>query len=142
LPARGNNIYLYKETMEQYSQITFLYYDDLAPAARFYEDVLKLEVVQDQGLAKIYRIGKASYLGIVDGNRGFLKAQPHSAVLVTLIVDDVQAWHTCLVDQGVKILQPPKQGKFAESVFFEDPGGYALEIQRFMDPAVQKVFEQ
>ncbi|HHY88557.1 MAG TPA: VOC family protein [Chloroflexi bacterium] len=126
--------------MQKYSQITFLYYEDLEPAARFYKDVLKLDLVQDQKMAKIYRVGAASYLGIVDGNKGFLKAQPKSAVLVTLVVDDVEAWHAYLVEQGVKILQPPKRGIHAESVFFEDPGGYALEIQRFLDPAVQEVF--
>jgi predicted enzyme related to lactoylglutathione lyase len=128
--------------MNKYSQITFLYYEDLIPASHFYENVLKLEIVQDQKMAKIYRIGRDAYLGIVDGNKGFLKAQPHSAVLVTLIVDDVEAWYSRLVAQGVKILQPPKKGKFAESVFFEDPGGYALEIQRFLDDDTQKEFAQ
>ena len=36
------------------SQITFLYFKDLAEAAFFFEDILKLELVDDQGAAKIY----------------------------------------------------------------------------------------
>ena len=38
------------------SQITFLYFKDLAEAAFFFEDILQLELVDNQGAAKIYRL--------------------------------------------------------------------------------------
>ncbi len=34
------------------SQITFLYYEDLESAARFYEQVMRLELIEDQAWAK------------------------------------------------------------------------------------------
>ena len=49
------------------SQITFLYFDDQNSAAPFFEDVLKLEIVEEQEAAKIYRIAGGAFIGIVDG---------------------------------------------------------------------------
>ncbi|WP_455922687.1 VOC family protein [Pseudomonas putida] len=120
--------------------ITFFYYDDLAPIAHFYEQTLGLELVLDQGVAKIYRLGTQSYFGIVDGNRGHLKAQPHSAVLLTLVDEDVAGWHHRLETLGVAGLSPILRGTYCEHFFFEDPAGYAIEIQRFHDPAIAELF--
>jgi hypothetical protein len=38
------------------SQITFLYYRDLEPIARFYPEIMGLDLVEDQGWAKIFRV--------------------------------------------------------------------------------------
>lgn len=120
--------------------ITFFYYDDLAPIATFYQEVLGLELVLDQGVAKIYRLGTQSYFGIVDGQRGHLKAQSRSAVLLTLVDEDVSGWHQRLTALGVPGLSPILRGTYCEHFFFEDPAGYAIEIQRFHDPAVAGLF--
>ena len=60
--------------------ITFFYYENIAPIAQFYEEILGFELVLDQGLARIYRVAPHSYFGIVDGNRGAIspKAPPFS----------------------------------------------------------------
>ncbi len=71
--------------------ITFFYYPDIAAVAPFYEDVLGFELVLDQGMARIYRVAGRSYFGIVDGNRGHLRHQPRSAVLLTIVAEDVAA---------------------------------------------------
>ena len=55
--------------MKQYSNITFFYYEDFEAAVDFYENIFKLEVVQDQGHCKLYRQGKC-YFGIVDSAYG------------------------------------------------------------------------
>lgn len=120
--------------------ITFFYYDDLAPISHFYEQVLGLERVLDQGVARIYRLGTQSYFGIVDGNRGHLKAQATSAVLLTLVDEDVTGWHQRLQAQGVAGLSPILRGTYCEHFFFQDPAGYAIEIQRFHDPAIAGLF--
>ena len=86
------------------SQITFLYYRDLQPASTFYQDVMGFELVEDQGWAKTYRVSGNAYLGVVDEEKGFHKAQEKSAVLVTLVVDDVFWWREHLESQGVKTL--------------------------------------
>ena len=120
--------------------ITFFYYDDIHRVAPFYEQVLNFELVLDQGLARIYRIASRSYFGIVDGNRGHLRHQPRSAVLLTIVADDVAAWHERMRANRVEGLTDILRGTYCEHFFFEDPAGYAIEVQRFHDPAVAKLF--
>jgi catechol 2,3-dioxygenase-like lactoylglutathione lyase family enzyme len=121
--------------------ITFFYYPDIHAVTAFYEQTLGLELVLDQGLARIYRIGAHSYFGIVDGNRGHLRHQPRSAALLTIVTPDVEAWHERLTRAGVAALTEIRSGTFCDHFFFEDPCGYALEIQRFRDPAVAGLFQ-
>lgn len=120
--------------------ITFFYYPDLAAVVPFYEHTLGFELVLDQGMARIYRVGANSYFGLVDGNRGHLAHQPRSAVLLTLVVADVPAWHVRMKAAGVGGLSEILLGNYCEHFFFEDPHGYAIEIQRFRDPDVAKLF--
>lgn len=126
--------------MKQDYAITFFYYDDIEAVRPFYEDVLGLELVLDQGLARIYRIGGASYFGIVDGNRGHLRHQPRSAVLLTIVSEQVGEWHERLARLGVPGLTEIRTGRYCEHFFFEDPAGYAIEIQRFHAPDVAALF--
>lgn len=120
--------------------ITFFYYRELAPAAAFYEKVLGFELVLDQGMARIYRVAGRSYFGIVDGTRGHLRHQPDSAVLLTIVAEDVAGWHARLAAAGVAALTPIQRGTYCEHFFFEDPAGYAIEVQRFHDPKVAALF--
>ncbi|MFK3779536.1 VOC family protein [Agrobacterium sp. NPDC089420] len=126
--------------MEKDYSITFFYYDDIHAVAPFYEDVLGFELVLDQGLARIYRIAGKCYFGIVDGNRGHLKHQEKSAVLLTIVAQDVEGWHGRLREAGVKGLSGLLRGTYCDHFFFEDPAGYAIEIQRFHNPDVAKLF--
>ena len=120
--------------------ITFLYYPDIHAVAPFYENVLGFELVLDQGLARIYRIAGNSYFGIVDGNRGHLRHQEKSAVLLTVVSEDVEGWHAKLTEVGVAGLTEMRRGTYCDHFFFEDPAGYAIEIQRFHNPDVAKLF--
>jgi predicted enzyme related to lactoylglutathione lyase len=124
------------------SQITFLYYDKLEPAAQFYEKVLKLELVEDQGFARIYRTAPQAFVGLVAGERGFHQPSPASAVLVTLAVEDVDGWYARVQAHDVKILRElaTHDSIQVRCFFIEDPGGYAIEIQKFLKPALQEVF--
>ncbi|MBT9369835.1 VOC family protein [Rhizobium sp. CSW-27] len=126
--------------MQKDYSITFFYYDDILAVAPFYEDVLGFEQVLDQGMARIYRIAGQCYFGIVDGNRGHLKHQEKSAVLLTIVAQDVEGWHAKLKAAGVPGLSDMLRGRFCEHFFFEDPAGYAIEIQRFHNPDVAKLF--
>ena len=126
------------------AQITFLYYPQIEPAAAFYGEVLGLALVEDQGWAKIYRAGGNAYLGIVAGDRGFHRPQDQNAVLVTLVVVDVERWHTALQAKGIETLSELKQvADIGVRCFcLEDPGGYALEIQQFLKPEVAATFRR
>ena len=124
------------------SQITWFYYRDLEAASDFYEKILGLERVLDQGWTRVYRTGGSSFLGLVSGEKGFKQPQKESAVLISLIVEDVDAWYADLRDKGVPFLRD--LGEVASikirNFFIEDPGGYAVEIQQFMDPDHARIF--
>ncbi len=124
------------------SQITFLYYRDLQPISRFYQDIMGFTLVEDQGWAKIYRVNRNAYLGIVDEARGFHKAREKNAVLITLVVGDVFWWYDYLRHKGVKILTELREIEDIQvrCFFLEDPGGYAIEVQQFLEPNVAQVF--
>ncbi len=126
--------------MEKDYSITFFFYEDLDEAAQFYENVLEFELVLDQGVAKIFRISGRSYFGIVDGTKGHLRPQQKSAALLTIVVEDVCGWHEVLKNKNVRNISDIRQGTFCEHFFFEDPAGYALEVQRFRDPGVAGLF--
>jgi predicted enzyme related to lactoylglutathione lyase len=126
------------------SQITFQYYDDLAIAAQFYGEVLGFELVEDQRWAKIYRVSGDGFVGIVDGEKGFRRPQPTNAVLLTLVADDVDAWYDHLAKAGVRLLTDirNKEDIQIRCFFFEDPGGYALEVQQFLRSDLVEVFHR
>jgi len=113
--------------------ITFLYYDDLEEAARFYEDVMGFEKTVDQGWAKIYRVAGEAHVGLVDGSRGYHRPSPSKPVMITVVVDDVDAWFRYLKGKGVKTLSEPRDHDEIgiRAFLLEDPEGYVIEIQKF-----------
>ena len=120
--------------------ITFFYYEDMMSVVPFYEEVMGFELVLDQTMARIYRIAPGSYFGIVDGVKGHLKHQPTSAVLLTIVSEDVPGWHARMHKAGVTNLTPLRRSAYCDHFFFEDPAGYAIEVQRFHNPDVAKLF--
>ena len=124
--------------MQFSSQITFLYFDELDEATQFFEETLNLTKVDDQGFAKIYRISGGAFLGIVDASQGYCRAPSEQNTLITLVTDDVHQWYQHLKSRGVKIDAPPKHQAKAnvECFFFEGPGGYAFEVQKFLNPEI------
>ena len=124
--------------MKLSSQITFLYFKELTEPGRFFEEILKLEKVDDQGFARIYKISDGAFIGIVDEADGYCNAPSEKNVLITLVTEDVHPWYERLKDAGVAIdAAPAIQAKAnVECFFFEGPGGYAFEIQKFLNPEI------
>ena len=125
------------------SQITFLYYKDFTEAKDFFENILNLEIIDDQGDAIIYRIAKGAFIGIVDEKKGHCKAQDISAVLITLVTDNVKDWYEYLLSRGVKMETPiQKPENFpVECFFFKGPGGYEFEVQKFLISETSEKFK-
>jgi len=126
------------------SSITWFYYDHLEEAAVFYRDVLQLDEAMDAGWAKIFRLPGRAFIGLVDATtgKGVRRTQATNAVLLTLVVDDVPAWYKRLTTAGVR---PTSEVKVMDEVqirtfFLTDPGGYAVEIQEFLDPEARAMF--
>ncbi len=129
--------------MKLSSQITFLYYRELSEPAHFFEEILGLQKVDDQGFARIYQISGGAFIGIVDEDQGYCDAPVAKDVLITLVTDDVQSWYQRLTDAGIDVDAPPAIHEKAnvEGFFFEGPGGYAFEIQKFLNPGVGMHFK-
>ncbi len=115
-------------------QVTFLYTRDLAATAHFYEQVLGLPLVHDQGVCRIYRVSDDAFLGFCQ--RADASQQP-SGVIFTLVTQEVDGWHAYLSAQGVVFETPPAHNPTYNiyHCFLRDPNGYLLEIQTFLDPS-------
>jgi catechol 2,3-dioxygenase-like lactoylglutathione lyase family enzyme len=131
-----------RDALKLNAQITFLYYDELEPVDKFYRGVMGLKLVQDQGFAKIYRVSEKAFVGAVTGERGFHRPRDENAVLLTFVVDDVFAWYEHLKQAGVTLLSEVDEAEDigVRAFFLKDPGGYVLEVQRFLTPNVGRVF--
>ncbi len=111
--------------------ITFFYYRDLPAAMTFYEEVLGLPLAIDQGWCKIYEVGGAAHLGLVDEAHGMNKAHPVKPVQFCIRVPDVDAWYAYARDQklnGLTELFENDEIGIRAFVFY-DPEGYQIEIQ-------------
>jgi catechol 2,3-dioxygenase-like lactoylglutathione lyase family enzyme len=114
------------------SQITFCYTRDLEATSRFYQQVIGLDLVLDQGGCRIYCTAGGAYLGFCEREE---TPEPRG-IIITLVTDDVDAWYDRLVDRGVEPEEPPTHNPMYRiyHFFVKDPNGYTVEIQRFDDP--------
>jgi len=107
------------------SSITWLYYRNLLPIQNFYQDVLGLEMVIDQGWCKIYKSSETGFIGLVDEKRGMHKFSEEKAVNISFILEDPEGWL-----EYVKKNKPLKIE--AENPFIGvDPGGYHMRFLSF-----------
>ncbi|MDG1470584.1 MAG: VOC family protein [Ascidiaceihabitans sp.] len=111
--------------------ITFFYYRDLPAAMRFYEDVLGLSLVIDQGWCKIYQICPGAHVGLVDESKGMNKWAPTKPVQLCIRVSDVNSWYDYAKSAAVvnlsKLFINDEIG--IRAFVFNDPEGYQIEIQ-------------
>jgi predicted enzyme related to lactoylglutathione lyase len=113
--------------------ITFLPSNDLQRTTDFYQSVLELSLVRDQGDCKIFRVSPAGLIGFC--SRSELPS-PAKSIILTLITDEVDEWFEKLVKAGAQVEKPPTHNlKYTiYQAFVLDPNGYRIEIQRFDDP--------
>ena len=76
-------------------QIVFIRSRDFGRATRFYEEVLDLPLVLDQGACRIYRVAGDAYLGVC-------RAQPDQTsatggVIMTFVTNAVSEWYERLL---------------------------------------------
>lgn len=125
------------------SNITFLYFNDLAKAKEFFSETLGLPVAYDPGWACVYRLRDKSFLGAVDNASGSIQVDSTSSVLVNLTVSNLHEVHAALQGaKGVDGLSPIKQVKdmALESFFFTGPEGYHFEVEQFTSGELRQLF--
>ena len=80
-------------------QVLFLSVSDLDTSSKFYGDTLGLRLARDQGTCRIYHIAGSSFIGVC---RGTPSDMPNG-VTITLVSDDVDGWHSNLMERDVNI---------------------------------------
>ena len=117
--------------------VTFVRVKDLGVSRCFYEDVLKLPLILDQGTCLIFGITATAFVGLCAQE----SAPNPKGVILTLVTDQLKAWHERLSKAGF----PPDgevryNAQFNITHFYvKDPNGYDVELQTFHDPSWPQV---
>jgi catechol 2,3-dioxygenase-like lactoylglutathione lyase family enzyme len=115
--------------------ITWLYYQDLAAAQRFYEGIMGFHLLTDQGFAKVYASSDTGFIGLVDEAQGLHCFSKEKSVTVSFFTDDVRSWFALLKNRGVEFRKPSLsiESGAVENFVAYDVGGYYLEFDQFLD---------
>jgi catechol 2,3-dioxygenase-like lactoylglutathione lyase family enzyme len=113
-------------------QITFLYTNRLAETSKFYDEIIGLDLVLDQGQCRIYKVSEDGYIGFCQKSS---VSVDKSNVIFTIITPYVDEWYEMLTKKGVEFENPPQENPDFKiyHTFLRDPNGYLVEIQRFLD---------
>lgn len=117
------------------SMITWLYYKNIEGMQRFYEDVMGLEMIVDQGWTKIYQVSSSGFTGLVDETKGMHSFTKKKAVNVSFIIDDIEGWFAYVKKHQPFVLRSKKievgtDKKFQAFIGY-DPEGYYMEFDKF-----------
>lgn len=115
------------------ASIGFYPTSDLTATRAFYEGVLGLSLVRDQGTCQIYRVAGGGYVGFCQSAEA-VSFDPR--VILTLVTDDVDGVYEALRAAGVETEAPPRHNpRYAIFHFYaRGPMGERVEIQRFDEP--------
>lgn len=116
--------------------VFWLYYDDLGPPQRFYEELLGVDLLVDQGWAKVYKASRSGFIGLVDGAHGLHQATEEKGVTLSLFTSDVDAWLERVRELGIVELRTPEITDESDRVRVfvgYDPARYFLEWDTFLD---------
>ena len=72
--------------------VLWLYYENLETIEAFYREALGVDILVDQGWAKVYPASLTGFLGFVDGDRGLHQATEEKGVTVSFFTSDLATW--------------------------------------------------
>ncbi|MBT5874738.1 MAG: VOC family protein [Candidatus Latescibacteria bacterium] len=111
------------------------YYKDMAGIKAFYENVIGMEMIVDQGWTYIYPSSPSTYIGLVDESRGMHKFTEDKGVTISFFTDNIAGWYEYLSSENrIKMksesLSEEENGRFTAFVGY-DPANYYLEFDQF-----------
>lgn len=111
------------KNMKYSSAITFLYYEDFSYGVDFFENVLELDLVMNQGFARVYQVNEKAFLGIVE-KKDTLESSGNT--LFSLTTDQMQLEYLRILQLEVYNLTEIKHFKSIplKSFFFDDKEGH------------------
>lgn len=115
--------------------VLWLYYQDVPAIEDFWEELLGVDLMVDQGWAKVYQASATGFIGPVDGSRGLHSATEEKAVTVSFFTDDVEAWLDRARTLQLELRTPEltdESGRVSVFVGY-DPEGHFLEWDTFLD---------
>ncbi len=124
--------------------VFWLYYNDLAPAQKFVEDVFGVDLLVDQGFSKVYPCTASGFLGLVDQAQGLHKFSETKSVNVAFQTPHLEAWFERFRSRGVPIRLPLEDadGALVRAFVALDPAGYFLEFHWFRpDPKNEAILK-
>lgn len=114
--------------------VQWLYYTDLPAMQNFYQQLLGVSMICDQGWAKIYQVSPSSFIGLVDGAKGLHKVSDSARVTVSFFTHNVESWFAKAKNTAGLALRTPEithEGKMVSLFVAYDPDGYFLEWDQF-----------
>jgi len=116
--------------------VLWLYYRDLERIQAFYGAALGVEILVDQGWAKVFPASPTGFLGFVDGERGLHPATEEKGVTVAFFTTGLETWFEHMkAFPGFEFRTPElsSEGDFVRTFVGYDPEGYFLEWDEFTD---------
>lgn len=117
--------------------VFWLYYRELAPNEAFWERLLGVDLLVDQGWAKVYQASPTGFIGLVDGARGLHQATEEKGVTISFLTSDLDGWVERVRAQGLETRSEEvgdESGRVRTFVAYDDEG-YFLEWDTFVDVA-------
>lgn len=119
--------------------VTFFYYDDLACAIAFYEQVVGFRKVLENEWCGLFELRPGALLGLVTGEAGSQKpiAGPNKGAIVSV---ETECLETCLATMKARGVIPQsaalERGCAGRTWEFKihDPAGYCLEFFSWIEP--------
>jgi len=112
----------------------FFYYEDVAAAGEFYENVMGFRIAADYGFAKIVQVAPKSFITLVDEDNGMHKSSEPKTTALALLTNELDGWWNYMQTQNVEIRSTEFEtvgGGPHDSFVAVDPEGYFLEFERF-----------
>jgi predicted enzyme related to lactoylglutathione lyase len=112
------------------AQISWVYTSDLQSTSVFYQQQLGLELVHDQGRARVFATAANAFIGVCEAFAGRV-VEPRGS-LISLVVTDVDAWYRTVLASKLDADPPRRLDSFGIYAFkLQAPDGYVIEFQQF-----------